>query len=95
MSNDPVITVTPTITDGTVVRWYPSLDAAKRHDPVASASRNACVVDGDVPEEWIRAAEQAHARLSADSDADMSHLATHRRRLLMGDLEPIVKEGTP
>ena len=90
--SSPVVTVTPTIMSGTVVRWYPSLEAAERNDPVVSASRNACLADGDVPEEWADAARQAHTRLAVDPDADMSYLATHHRRTLVGRLVPIPKE---
>ena len=35
-----IVIATPTIMDGTIVRWYTDEAAVERHDQIASASRN-------------------------------------------------------
>lgn len=94
---DPVITVTATIMDGQVVRWYRTVGAAANHRPVLSASRNGVSVHGEyltgIPQSWIDTAKQAYADLAADSDADVKRLATHRNRgFSNGPLEPVEKK---
>lgn len=70
----------PTVMDGTVVRWYASLDAAEHHDPVASASRNKVEFYRETVHARIRdAAEAAHRELAADRHADVRHYTTHVR----------------
>jgi hypothetical protein len=91
MPEQPVVTVTATIMDGTVARWYRHPDATR---PVLSASRNGVMIHGDVfihdlPTAWCEAAQDAHTRLRADRRADLSDLATHRRRGMSGPLEPV------
>lgn len=83
-----IVTVTSTAVDGAVVRWYPSLDRAERGDPIISASRNGVVFHEPehVTGTWRYYAYQAHIRLS-QRGADMSALATHRRRSPMDPLE--------
>jgi hypothetical protein len=75
---EAVVTVTPTIQDGTVVRWRRSVHAAA----CISASRNRVSVDDDnfhtLPAAWITAAMQAHDQLTRDPNTNLSHLATHR-----------------
>lgn len=95
-NHDPVVTVTRTITHGTCVRWYASLDAAVHQAVWLTASREGVAVGHgvyltDIPAAWVQAATQAHKTLSADRDADMTHLATHRNRFAGGGgpLEPV------
>lgn len=92
--SDPVITVTHTIMDGQVARWYRSVDAATHHSPVLSASRNGVMVHAEyltnVPQEWVDAATAAYRELATDRNADVRSLATHRNRGVMnGPLEPV------
>ncbi|WP_395109806.1 hypothetical protein [Actinomadura sp. SCN-SB] len=77
---EPVVTVTHTIMDGPVVRWYRDLTAAELNSCLLSASRTGVMIHGevylhDLPAEWITAAELAHKSLKAG--ADVSGLATH------------------
>ena len=81
-----VVTVTPTIMDGTVVRWYGSLEAAENPGVcgIISASRNGVMGGGDyiTRADW-EAASSAHVALARDQNADLGHLATHRRKGFM------------
>lgn len=87
MTTNAVVTVTPTIQDGTVVRWFTSLADAEDCEPVVSASRNRVVQHRDpVPEAWLVAAEAVWKALRSNPDADMRHLATHRRNGFLGPL---------
>jgi hypothetical protein len=83
-ADDPVITVTPTVRDGVVVRWHRSLGHAQTHRPVVSASRRGVAVHAeyitDVPVGWMVAATQAYEALLNDRRADLSYLATHVNR---------------
>lgn len=94
-----IVTVTPTIMDGTVVRWYLTDDPeAALTAPGISASRNEVRVN--VPEDEIppaiRAAAQAgHEALRRDPEVDLAGLATHRRQGLLGPLRPIKEVTTP
>lgn len=86
-----VCIVTPTIQDGTVVRWYRSEIAAEMRKTMVSASRNAVIVgehlsNGEVPPETMAAAEAAHAELRANHDADMHVYATHYRTGIFGGM---------
>jgi hypothetical protein len=89
-----VVTVTPTIQDGQVVRWYRTLVAAENDLETMSASRNGVLVNGflhEVGPTLLVIAEDIRRGLAAGWDA--SHAATHRRtRLFGGDLEPIVRQ---
>lgn len=90
----PVVTVTATIMDGTVVRWHRSLSAAECHAPTVTASRNGVMVPNgyvtDVPPEWMQAATQAYEKLRRAPRADMKHLATHRHNIVAnGPLVPV------
>lgn len=95
-----VCTVTPTIGDGTVVRWYRSEIAAEHRKVMVSASRNGVSVGehlthGRVPSSIMAVATQAWSILSQDPDADMSGWATHRReRVFGGNLVRIQREAT-
>jgi hypothetical protein len=89
-----VITVTPTIGSGTVVRWYRTLQAATHNQPTLSSSRDGVLIHGSVylhtiPVEWIAAANRAYGRLRSDRGADVSGMATHRRGGLSGPLERV------
>jgi hypothetical protein len=92
MAPDPVVTVTPTIQSGTVVRWYRSTGDNER--PVLSASREGVMIHGDVfwhaiPREWLNDAKDAHAMLRlTNGKRDMSRFATRNRRGPAGPLEP-------
>lgn len=84
---DPVVLVFPTIMDGTVVRWYRDVDAAKYGQEIASASRNGVGVNM-APREVAIAAYDAHESLRRGED--VSHLETHRRgRFPSGELVPV------
>ncbi|MEU8362322.1 hypothetical protein AB0C27_40520 [Nonomuraea sp. NPDC048882] len=94
MTDKPVITVTPTIMDGTVVRWHRSLSAAECHAPTVTASRHGVMVPNgyvtEVPPEWLQAAMGAYETLRRNRDADMKHLATHRHNIVAnGPLVPV------
>ena len=102
MQPDPIVTVTPTVMDGLVVRWYADLDAAQNCHEMASASRNgvriASRMGGNlyqtpaaVLDQAIRANEILRRR--GEPDDEVRAMATHRRRRLFGmDLEPIHRE---
>lgn len=96
--SDPVVTVTTTVMDGTVVRWHRSVYAAQTMSPEVSASRKGVRIHAayltEVPAEWVDAARAAHEVLAQNRVADLSHLATHRHRgPSNGPLEPVEKGG--
>lgn len=83
-----IVTVTPTIMDGTVVRWYADLAAEDHGEELASASRNRVVwVKG--PDSLYCTANSVHHTLRDDPNADLDYLATHRREGLFGPLVPV------
>jgi hypothetical protein len=93
-ASETVVIVTPTIMDGTVVRWYRSLDTAQNRVEMASASRNGVMISGyvhDVPACVLAAAGRAWEQLRRGGPSDaVCQLATHRRsRGLFGPLEPV------
>lgn len=95
-----VCTVSPTIQDGTVVRWYRSEIAAEHRMVMVSASRNGVIVgehlsNGEVPDVVMSAAELVHKVLREDSHADMSAWATHRREPVFGGDLVRIYRGTP
>ena len=97
--NDPVVIVTTTVTDGTVVRWHRDVRAAELHRPVLSASRNGVAVHAEyltcIPDEWVDAAKRAHKMLRDVRGANLGHLATHHvRGLGAGPVEPITREAS-
>lgn len=94
------VTVTPTICDGQVVRWFTSDYAMDRCEPAVSASRNEVVV------------HDLHIRTSADYEnasellawawawqgrirngESFTHLATHERKGLTGPMVERVHSG--
>jgi len=93
-SEASVVTVTATVMDGPVVRWYRTLAAAELGREYMSASRNGVLVREylhTVPEAELDAAQAAHRALSASPRADVRDLATHRRDGLSGPLVPVVR----
>lgn len=85
-----IVTVTPTLMDGSTVRWYarPS-DVLDRIDPTVSVSRHGVRIGTylhHVPEDVLATAQAAYEALRADPNVDLSHLATHRRQGLFGPL---------
>lgn len=86
---DPVVVVTPTVMDGTVVRWYRDLYAYDNGREYLSASRKGVRVNiflHDVPAGDMAAAQRTYEALKANPDADMKSLATHRGSGLVGPL---------
>ena len=86
-----IVTITPTVMDGTVLRWYPRDDASGQ--PAMSVSRNRVEVHEKdlLGPEHVQAAAEAHAALKADRYADVTGYATHLK--LRSGLVPITKEG--
>lgn len=90
-----IVTVTPTVMDGTVVRWYHDADRLDDLDairPMLSASRNGVMVGTylhQVPTVLLAAAQDAYETLRRDRGADLRHLATHRSKAMFGPLEPV------
>ena len=85
-----IVTVTPTINDSTVVRWYGSLQAVALSHDIISASRNGVTGGGAyITEADWEAASSAHEALVRDQNADLKYLATHRRNGFMGPFEPV------
>lgn len=80
-----VVTVTPTIMDGNVVRWHRGPGEGR---VIISASRNGVMGHGDyiAPGLFDRAWT---ATLAIANGQDVNHLATHRRRGITGPLVPI------
>lgn len=102
MSDSPIIvTVTPTIMDGAVVRWYASVNAAECGDPIASASRAGVLVTGYLHEVPAAVMAQANEAFEILRDRDgrrgapelVYPMATHRKRGLFGPLERIESDG--
>ncbi len=85
-----IITTTPTIQDGQVLRWYLSPGAEDRGQAIASASRNAVLVNGRLEdvEPVLDDARRAHQRLVRGED--VTDMATHRTRMFK-PAEPIVR----
>lgn len=98
----PVITVTPTIMDGQVVRWFHSLHAAENMQPVVTASRNGITVDtngvvrGRAEVDALKALiEEAHlAAYALERGTDCRDLATHVRGGWTGPLVPVFAATT-
>lgn len=90
---DVVCIYFPTIMDGAVLRWYRTVEAAEAGNEILSASRDGIRVRGyidDVPEPVMALARHVHRLLAADAGAPVEHLATHRRKHLLGrEVEPI------
>ena len=72
-----VCVATPTIMDGTVVRWYADLDGYECGAELASASRNRVICEDGVHPRIRDAAEAAHRELARNRAADVRHYTTH------------------
>jgi hypothetical protein len=87
-----VVVATATIMDGRVVRWYRSETHAAAHECSVSASAHRVSVHDDdyqtLPGEWVALAMDVHRQLARDPDANVGHVATHRRVGLTDALEP-------
>ena len=89
-----VVTVSPTIMDGLVVRWHRTLDDAEHARPIISASRNAVVIHEKglppaVLAEVMPLAERAGHDLGMGRPEAVRGLANYERRGLFGPLVPI------
>lgn len=86
-----IVTITPTVMDGTVLRWYDAETDTGR--PVMSVSRNRVeVYDQDhVTPSAAQAAAEAYAELKGDRYADVRRYATHYRT--RRGLVPATKDG--
>lgn len=93
-----IVTVTPTIMDGTCVRWYLSETAEKAFQPVATASRNMPWYVDDCPPDLRAAADEAYEWLKRNqwvsdrTEQAREKWATHDRPFPHGELKPINKE---
>lgn len=97
-STPPVVTVTPTICDGTVVRWHRDVSAAANHRMVVSVSRNGVSIHTEylhqVADGWLVAAKAVYEQLRRDRNADVKHLVTHRNSVVSsGPLVPVQREA--
>lgn len=96
MAEHPVVVATPTVMDGTVVRWFRSMTAYAHHQPSVSASRARVSVHDDeyqtLPQEWIALAMDVHRQLARDSHANVDHVVTHRREIGSDRLIPVQAE---
>ncbi len=93
-----IVTTTPTIMDGHVLRWYPNETTERSERPLLGVSRNGISVHATYlhqVEHLLDDAREAHRRLAAGQD--VTDLATHRSRMF-GAAEPIPstdERGTP
>lgn len=89
MSEQPVVVATPTVMDGTVVRWFRSMAAFQCHQPSVSASRARVSIHDDeyqtLPQDWVALAMDVHRQLARDPRANVGHVVTHRHRRVLGD----------
>lgn len=91
-----VVTVTPTIMDGTVVRWYANLAAAENRHEYLSASRNAVMVDAEMKDtaevgEIVTAIQRAcDVMVRLRRGDDVRDLATHDRPFASRRLDPVL-----
>lgn len=83
----PYITVTPTVMDGTVVRWFTNQRDMDRCQAAISASRRGVLSDGYITPELFDPAWAAHLALKAG--VDVEHLATHRHQGITGPFVPV------
>lgn len=97
--SDYIVIITPTICDGTVVRWYTSETAARRGQEIVSASRNAVMVNASVVSRSDADAlrhvmdEAVHTMALIRQGVNVRYLATHTQRL--GSNEPIPVQPAP
>jgi len=86
-----IVTITPTVMDGTVLRWYDADDPENLGHPVMSVSRNRVEVyeQDRIGPMHAEQAAKAYAELKADRYADVRRYATHARMRLAGALIPL------
>lgn len=83
-----IVTETPTIMDGRVVRWFRDEHDEKTGEPLVSASRNGVQIAQEMltgaDEAAVASAFDVHRRLVNGPDrghgADLTDVITHRRR---------------
>jgi hypothetical protein len=96
MSEQPVVVATPTIMDGTVVRWHRNMSAYAHGQVSVSASRHRVSIHDDefqtLPREWVDLALDVHRQLARDPKAPVGHVITHRHQGLGGPLVPVQAE---
>jgi hypothetical protein len=95
---DVIVTVTNTVMDGLVVRWYRSESAERRGVEFMSASRNGVMVGcylHEVHSDLLAAAKAAYRDLSHGIETDVRALATHKRNGPFSPLEPVVVPDPP
>jgi len=91
-TQDLIVTVTPTIGDGAVVRWHRSHESASYGNEFMSASRNGVMVEcylHEVPEQALADARAAFDLLRRGRRDDVQQFATHVRRGLGGPVVPV------
>jgi hypothetical protein len=78
-----ICTVSPTVADGYVVRWWRSVEHAEYgYPPVVSASRRGVMVDGllhEVPDAVMHQARTAWLLLDRGESDHVRAMATHSR----------------
>jgi hypothetical protein len=91
----PVVTHTPTIQDGPVVRWFRSVDDAEAHRVTISASRNRVIVSAEFRTSseltaLVRAMQVA-SRVQGQilNGDDIHHVATHVRPRISAPFEEV------
>lgn len=83
-----IVTVTPTVMSGQVVRWFATESAAEHGTEIVSASRDGVTVSAylHVAAPYLAAANEARDRLLQNED--VADLATHTRGRF-GAISPI------
>jgi hypothetical protein len=85
-----VVMVGRTMSDGTVVRWYRNTTHARTGRPMVTASRQGVrVPEVTTDRAVVDAAFEAHRRLCASRDPDLTDLETHRVATVGGDVVPV------
>jgi hypothetical protein len=72
-----IVTMTPTVLDGIVLRWYANEDPTGQ--PAVTVSRNRIEVNAEVDMTVRDNATAAFRELSRNPTADVRHYATHLR----------------
>ena len=94
-----IVTVSPTIMDGTVVRWFESKGAEKAFRPIATASRNMPWYADDCPDDLRAKVDEAYEWLKRNQWASdrtqqaREKWATHDRPFPHGELKPYERTG--
>lgn len=83
----PVVTVDRTAFGRLTVKWFPGTDAAEQDAWVARATSRGAEVRGEHTSDDCLAARCMHTLLA--DGVDLRWCATHRRRGLFGDYQPV------